>query len=93
MTNELLLELKNYLNITWIDVDTDLKIEGIGIRGMKYMEVIAGNTLDFEVEDKPKELLFEYCRYVWSDAFNEFQVNYMAELLSLQQAEQVKAYV
>lgn len=92
MTDELFSELKNYLNITWDDINTDLKIKGIGERGMRYLEIIAGSTLDYLIEDKPRELLFEYCRYVWSDGFNEFQTNYMAELLTLQQIEQVKAY-
>lgn len=92
MTDELFSELKNYLNITWEDLSTDSKIMGIGERGMRYLENIGSRTMDFAIEDKPKELLFEYCRYAWSDGLNEFQNNYLHELLTLQQIEQVKAY-
>ena len=43
-------------------------------------------------EDKPRELLLEYCRYVRSNALAEFQNAYLSELLTLQQNEEVKAY-
>lgn len=84
--------VKNYLDITWVDSASDEKLTGIVARGMKYIDGIAGTSLDYLTDDKPKELLFEYCRYVWSDGFAEFQSNYLHELLSLQQIEQVKAY-
>lgn len=88
----LLDDLKNYLDITWEDSQTDLKLGGMIERGKKYLNKVAGKELDFDVEDKPKELLFDYCRYVRSNALEMFQQNYLHELLSLQNESEVDAY-
>lgn len=92
MPNGLLEDVKNYLDITWHDPNTNQKLEGIIKRGMKYLNSVAGGELDYSVEDKPKELLLDYCRYVRSNALEEFQNNYLHELLSLQINEEVRRY-
>lgn len=92
-TNDmLLLAVRNYLDITWIDSAGDAKLNGIMARGMKYLDGVAGSTMDYTVEDKARELLFDYCRYVRSNALSEFQANYLPELLSLQIAQEVADY-
>ena len=88
----LLDEVKNYLDITYQDNQTDLKILGIIDRGKKYLNRVAGKELNFDIEDKPKELLLDYCRYVRSNALEMFQKNYLHELLSLQIDSEVDAY-
>lgn len=92
LPNGLLQAVKNYLDITWNDPDTDEKLTGIIARGMSYLNNVAGAELDYTVEGKPRELLFDYCRYVRSNDLDEFAVNYQHELLSLQISEEVKAY-
>jgi hypothetical protein len=84
--------VKNYLDITWEDEAGDAKLSGIIERGRKYLNKVAGTELDYTVEDKPRELLFDYCRYARSNALDEFAINYLHELLSLQIEEEVKAY-
>jgi len=94
MLPEGLLEaVRNYLDITWVDVAGDEKLSGIISRGIKYIDSLAGAAMDYSIEDKPRELLLDYCRYVRSNALDEFQTNYLHELLSLQISEEVKAYV
>lgn len=94
MLPEGLLEaVRNYLDITWIDDAGDIKLSGILSRGIKYIDSLAGAAMDYAAEDKPRELLFDYCRYVRSNALDEFMTNYIHELLSLQISEEVKAYV
>ncbi len=88
----LLEDVKDYLDITWTDAKTDAKITGIIERGMKYIDHVAGSELDYVVNDKPKELLLDYCRYVRSNALPDFQANYLPELLSLQISQEVKNY-
>lgn len=88
----LLQDVKDYLDITWEDSATDLKLTGIIARGIKYIDGVAGKAMDYTVEDKPKELLLDYCRYVRSNALSEFQNNYLHELLSLQISQEVAAY-
>lgn len=92
MPEGLLEEVKNYLDITWIDQQTDLKISGIIERGIKYIDRVAGAAMDYTVNDKPKELLLDYCRYARSNALEMFQKNYLHELLSLQISKEVEAY-
>ena len=92
MTPELLIAVKNYLDITWEDADTDLKLTGIISRGIKFIDHHAGATLDYSIEDNPRSLLFDYSRYSWSNALDEFSKNYLSEILDLQITESVKAY-
>lgn len=92
LPEELLNDVKIYLDITWVDIETDKKITGITERGIKYIDGIAGSEMDYTVEDKPRELLFDYCRYARSNALDEFQKNYLHELLTLQIAKGVEAY-
>jgi len=93
LTDILLIAVKNYLDITWIDLAGDTKLTGIIVRGMKYLDSVAGSALDYTAEDKPRELLMDYCRYVRSNALDEFQTNYLPELLTLQIQKEVAAYV
>ncbi|MDF2820190.1 MAG: hypothetical protein K0R15_631 [Clostridiales bacterium] len=92
MSIELLNAVKNYLDITWIDESTDTKLTGIIERGIKYLDGIIGIEADYSIEDKPRELLFDYCRYARSNALNEFQKNYLHELLTLQMKQEVAIY-
>ncbi|AKL96627.1 hypothetical protein CACET_c31830 [Clostridium aceticum] len=88
----LLEAVRNYLDITWEDSAGDEKLSGIIARGIKYIDRIAGSEMDYSIEDKPRELLFDYCRYARSNDLEEFQKNYLHELLTLQIALEVKAY-
>ena len=89
----LLDDVRNYLDVTWRNADEDSKLTGIISRGMKYLDSVAGEELDYEEEDKPRELLFDYCRYTRSNALNEFQLNYLHELTSLQIQKEVARYI
>lgn len=88
----LLEDVKNYLDITWEDPDGDKKLLGILLRGMQYLERTTGGALDFIAEGQPRALLFDYCRYVRSNALDDFPKNYRAELLSLQIYKAVEDY-
>jgi hypothetical protein len=88
----LLNDVKNYLDITWTDDQTDLKISGIIERGIKYIDRIAGSSMDYIVDDKSKELLLDYCRYARSNALEMFQKNFLQEIISLQISREVEAY-
>lgn len=86
----LLADAKNYLDITWDDPASDEKLAGILARGMKYLDSIAGRSLDYTAEDKPRELLFDYTRYVRGNALSDFALNYLHELLHLQIRQEVQ---
>ena len=86
-------DVKNYLDITWNDTATDTKLVGIISRGRSYLDRAAGATLDYESEGQAKALLLDYCRYARSNALEDFQNNYLHELLSLQMTQEVQDYV
>lgn len=89
----LLEAVRNYLDISWSDDAGDLKLSGIILRGMKYIDRVAGEPQDYAAEDKPRELLMDYVRYVRSNALDEFQTNYLPELIALQNSVEVMAYL
>lgn len=90
--DELLAAVRNYLDITWEDAESDQKLSGLLARGQRYLDRVAGCALDYRVEEKPRELLFDYVRYVRSNALSDFQNNYLHELLALQMDEEVRRY-
>lgn len=90
---ELLPAVRNYLDITWTDEAGDQKLSGFIARGIRYIDKTAGAEQDYQSEGAPRGLLFDYCRYARSNAAEEFQTNYLHELLSLQMAQEVSDYV
>ena len=84
--------VRNYLGITWEDSAGDEKLSGIIARGIVYLDGVAGYTQDYTEENKVRELLMDYCRYARSNALDEFQGNYLHELLTLQINAEVANY-
>jgi len=93
MVDSLLEDVRNYLHITWVDETTDKNLTGFINRGKARLQVIAGVSLDFTVEELPKSLLLDYCRYANSQALEMFEKNFASELMSLHIDSQVNAYV
>lgn len=85
----LLADVKEYINITWQDENTDKKVTGYINRGMKRLQTIAGASLDFIAEDLPRSLLLDYCRYANSQALEVFEKNFQSELMELNLTSQI----
>lgn len=83
MPEELLKDIKSYLHITWEDENIDKNLTGFINRGKARLQDIAGVPLDFQKDDLPKTLLFDYCRYANSQALEMFEKNFAMELMSL----------
>lgn len=90
---QVLSAVKNYLDITWDDPDSDKKLSGIIERGEKYIDDIAGYPQDYTDETTQAfALLLEYVRYARAGALDQFQINYKHELLHLQITERANQY-
>lgn len=79
-------EVRNYLDITYTDQDTDTKLTGICSRAEAYLNKAAGCTIEFSknMEDKSVlQLLFDCIRYIWSGALDDFAKNYADDLFML----------
>ena len=83
-------ELKNYLDITWNDTNTDDKVSGILERAKQILNGYAGTALTYE-DGADKQLLFDCCRYIRSNALEDFKNNFSAELIILRAKYFVKA--
>lgn len=92
MTAELLGGVRNYLDITWQDDETDRKLTGILERGMSYLDRAAGGEQDYSAEGLARSLLFDYCRYARNNALELFEENFRAELISLRMGVQADDY-
>lgn len=82
-TNALLDELKLYLDITWEDQHTDAKLSGILARAQTKICAYAGETVEFSEGSEELQLLLDMCRYVYNNASEDFETNYLPDLLML----------
>ena len=82
--SQLLIDVKDYLNITWEDERTDKNLAGMIQRGKRRLQNITEEGL-------ARELLFDYCRYANSHALEMFESNFIGELQSLHFEYQAKA--
>lgn len=76
-------DVKRELNITWSDPETDANVHAKWKRAEKMIERAAGRKIDFATDAYAQQILFDCCRYLQSDAFAQFKIDYAEELLSL----------
>lgn len=81
---ELLEDVKNFLDITWeMELGEKKKLSGIIKRGGAYLKGKIGEC-NFEEETPEKELLLNYCMYARAGQVDEFIKNYKQEIIALQ---------
>lgn len=89
---EILSEIKNYLDITWDDEDTDKEVYRIMKNGMARLDSLEGKEIDYTQEGAPKELLYEYCRYARNKMLEYFEKNFQSRILSMVMESEVENY-
>ncbi len=92
LTQELLGWVKNYLDITWQDDDTDAKIRGIVSRGAAFLDHVAGRELAYGEGETATQLLMDYARYVRAGTLPNFAKDFQGELLALHFEGEVSDY-
>ena len=92
VNDTLLSDVKNYLDITWEDVESDKKLAGIIKRGISVINDRCGAEFDYSKDEMPKELLINYVMYARANAVDEFLQHYATELLRLQLITEVEGY-
>ena len=87
ISDELLAEAKNWLDITWDDADADQKLTGQLARGIAYLSAKTGvepSAFSGEgVDHRAQELLFNYVLYDRAGAANQFKTAYRSDLVGL----------
>lgn len=79
----LLTEVKNYLRITWDEEDSD--ISSMIDRSVAYF-VSRGIDVNFIDNKTAQQLLLDRCRYVRAYKSEEFETNFISDILNLQLA-------
>ena len=79
----LLVDVKNYLDITWSDAATDTKIRGLIASASAYLDGKLGES-DYEKDGMPRTLLMDYVRYARDSALDVFENNFQALILGAQ---------
>ena len=96
MDNLVLLEqVKQKLNITWEDADTNALVKNIinsAIPTLKKKLGIVGD-FDFSVEGQENLLFKNYCLYEYNHSANEFDDNYSNEIAQVRAEHEVNNYL
>lgn len=94
VSDELLNEAKNYLDITWTDEESDRKLRGQIRHGIAYITAKTGVEASAfcgdDVDDRAQALLFNYLLYDRAGALDQFTKNYQSELIGLRMRWEVK---
>lgn len=93
VSDQLLADVKNYLNITWDDEATDKKVRGLIASATVYLDSKGGGTLDYESDGLPRTLMMEYTRYMRDEALDVFENNYTSMILAMQNERLVPSSV
>lgn len=84
MSETLLQQVRRKLNITWNDADTDNRVLDIINQAKAVMLIklgITDNAFDFSADGITNVLFLAYCLYLYNHCENEFEQNYLAEIL------------
>lgn len=97
MTNsDLEYNVQNICKITWSDKDTDERITSITEDAIVHMHDLLGMpgepSPDAFLRPGTTKMLFEnYCLYCWNDVPDEFEKNYLSDILKVRRRNEVAA--
>lgn len=93
MNETLLKQVKRKLNITWNDEDTDNRVLDIIAQAKTVMPHKLGITdkaFDFSKNTIENVLFLAYCLYLYNHCENEFDNNYLSDILQARAIHEVK---
>lgn len=82
--DEFLEEVKNNLNITWKDDETDNKVRGYIKQGVEVLQDDVKTSIDFYYDNIARGLLKTFCRYAWNNSEEYFIENNLHYILKLE---------
>ena len=77
-------EVKNNLNITWKDDETDNKVRGYIKQGVEVLQDDVKTYIDFYDDNIARGLLKTFCRYAWNNSEEYFIENNLHYILKLE---------
>ena len=90
--DELASMVKRKLNITWSDEETDARVKEIMLDADKEIRHKLGlaESFDFSKPGQERNLFLSWCLYEWNHASNEFDANYLNDILQCRQKRPVE---
>lgn len=96
MSEELILKIKDALDITFEDEDFDRKIVGIIEDGIPILRSLFGveesEEIDWTKPSQERMLLKNYCLYELNNVSEKFAENYRSEILGVRAKNEVKQW-
>ena len=96
MIEKLLIQVKDKLNITWEDEDTDRRVKKIiasAIPDLLHRLGITDKDFDFSKDGAENTIFLAYCLYEWNHALNEFEDNYSKMIAQVRAKNEVARYL
>lgn len=87
----LLQDLKDKLNITWNEDETERRLKRILEDAAITLDFKLGAKIDY-TKGMERNLLLNYCMYAYNNCTNEFDENYLNEIMQLRQKYEVLNY-
>lgn len=84
-------DVKNYLPVTYDDEDVDTKLRGILSRADSHVRKLSAVSSEDELNPDEEQLVLDCCRYIFNDAFEDFDNNFMPVINGCRAARQVAA--
>lgn len=96
MNEELLMQVRRKLNITWSDDDTDLRVNDImeaADPALKHRLGITDPNFNFAAPGIENTLFLAWCLYEFNHTLNEFEDNYASLLAQARAKHEVEFYL
>lgn len=87
-----IIEVKNYLNVTYNDSDVDRKIDGILKRAEARIRNRVGISKEIQLTEAEEQLVLDCCRYIFNDAAEIFEDSFMVDLETARNNRMIEAY-
>ena len=87
--DNLLQRLKEKLNITWTEEETENRLQTILEDAKSALNFKLGADIDYS-SGMERSLLLNYCMYAWNNCENEFDDNYFNSIMQLRQKYEVQ---
>lgn len=80
----LLADVKNYLQISWDDEQTNKRLQEMVLGSAAYLDSVMGQTCDYSEIGNLRTLLMERVRYQFCDALDAWLPNYLSLVIAAQ---------
>lgn len=80
---DILEEIKDELNITWNDDNTNIRLINMIKRAEYKINDYAGTTVNISQDLEARDLVINLVRYMWNNTSDLFESNYKPDILML----------